>query len=73
MFALRDLMRMEMPERWADVTTAPVTLPIVNIGLANNPALWQHYHMRLANPPANGYGARPCRTISRPSAFTCGS
>ena len=46
--AIRDLMRMEMPERWCDVTSGPT---VANL---KAPALWQIYNSKYnANKPSN--------------------
>jgi len=41
--ALCDLMRMEMPERWNDITEAAVALPSPPGGQIERPALWHVY------------------------------
>lgn len=47
--ALRDLMRMEMPERWNDVSDAPGLLPIIGTPL-EEPALFQLYRAKYSGP-----------------------
>jgi len=52
--AIRDLMRMEMPERWNDVSDAPGLLPHIGVPL-QEPALLQLYRAKYGgtNPPKN--------------------
>jgi prepilin-type N-terminal cleavage/methylation domain-containing protein len=57
LYALRDLMRMEMPERWNDVSTNPVPLKssdgAVSMTLAQ-PALQQIYQLKYSKPQNYG-------------------
>ena len=55
MQAIRDLMRMEMPERWCDVTQGPLPLSL-GVSLPP-PALWQIYNAKKANPANFGMSA----------------
>lgn len=53
--AIRDLMRMEMPERWTDISTAPVG------GLIPRPALSQRYVAQYsAQAPSTEHGPAEC-------------
>ncbi len=72
MLAIRDLMRMEMPERWTDITTGPTGLDSFSnwtVTLATNkdsnnklfgPALQALYLRKLENP--GQYGMKPINT-----------
>lgn len=62
LFAIRDIMRMEMPERWSDVTNPPLPLPISGVAIAA-PALNRIYSQRrtaawtyLTDAPPGGKG-----------------
>jgi type II secretory pathway pseudopilin PulG len=61
MQALRDLMRMEMPERWCDITTSPGTTTGKAVGPTGtmdssllSPSLQQIYLTKYNNPTAYG-------------------
>jgi prepilin-type N-terminal cleavage/methylation domain-containing protein len=51
--ALRDLMRMEMPDRWQDVIDAPATLNGAAFSIPTRPALSQGYFRRYSADSAN--------------------
>ena len=55
MQALRNLMRMEMPERWCDVTTGPLKLA-VGVQLPQ-PSLQRIYQAKQSNPGSFGMSA----------------
>ena len=69
MQALRDLMRMEMPDRFADIISPPTKLP--GGYQLPSPALQHMYQAKYSSMVRRQIPARP--TINRPSAFTCGS
>ena len=70
--ALRDLMRMEMPERWNDVTYGPTVTGLPQPALQR---LYQaKYNAAKARPASAAYRSPASGpTMPGPSAFTCGS
>ena len=52
MYAVRDLMRMEMPDRWSDITTGPATLP--NSQQLQRTSLSQIYLAKYTTPANYG-------------------
>ena len=55
LYAIRDLMRMEMPDRGNDINDAPIVLPNSGKQLSR-PALSLLYYNRLNNSPPGGSG-----------------
>ncbi len=57
--AIRDLMRMEMPERWNDVSDAPGILPHLVVPLSQ-PALHLLYQAKYTSTPNENYSHAKC-------------
>jgi prepilin-type N-terminal cleavage/methylation domain-containing protein len=56
LYAIRDIMRMEMPDCTADISSPPISLPNSTASVPR-PALSQLYYNRLVNsPPSTGNG-----------------
>ena len=61
LYALRDLMRMEMPDQWGDLTTGPWQ------GSIPSPALWNCYAARYSSAKHNNGSASGPNTNNEPA------
>lgn len=60
LYVLRDLMRMEMPERWNDVVDAPLVVQTGALPQFPRPALSRVYLRRYQRNPSVTYGSAEC-------------
>jgi prepilin-type N-terminal cleavage/methylation domain-containing protein len=77
LYALRDLMRMEMPDQWGDVTNGPQQLPLgAWQAKIPAPALWVYYNTRCTSqapnvPSAPGIDFEPAKCLYMIVTYAC--